>query len=410
VTRGGGGGGGHGSREDLVKSTMAAISAGDVEKLVKLSDPIGLHNLAIDCTEREKQEKDKDANKDGDGDGDKDKDADVDDSDDPQIQEKRVRRRHEKLVEKTKGMKIELVSIAGDQDKDKGKAKDGAKDDDKDKDKSDGMEMKKGDKAMKGCVFKVDVAVHTVLAKVKITGPDDKEPSEREAKLMAIEAGGSWYLAEPPQLKPRGGDVAERDLGGGGSKIAAGDGDGDAGGDEMKQAVAKMEAFKDQMCKCTDTACASRVQQELTDWASSMSKTSKNTKPREEDAKRAAEIMQQFVECATKAAGIDSMPKPPDEPKLPDEPKPDDASDGAGAASADLASLPPCGEYKRLLDKTRSCRMYPPSSLRMLRKGWTQLEQSWATGRSTAGTREQMTQACEQLVTAVKKSVSQMCP
>jgi hypothetical protein len=261
---------------------------------------------------------------------------------------------------------------------------------------------------MKGCVFKVDVAIHTVLAKVKITGPDDKEPTEREAKLMAIEAGGSWYLAEPPQLKGRG-SVAERDDGDSRKKIASGDGDGDGGGDtasdEMKQAMAKMEMFKDQMCKCQDAACASRVQQDMTAWAASMKNLDKTAKPSEEDTKRVTEIMKQFVECATKAAGAD-MPKLPDEPK-PDEPKPDDS---AGATSADLSSLPPCGEYKRLLDKTRSCRKFPPSSLRTLRKGWTQLETAWASGRTTAGAKEQMTQACEQLLTAVKKSVSQMCP
>src|SRR5690606_21750857 len=107
-----------------------------------------------------------------DDDPDRDRDQEPEDdpgaADDPQIQEKRVRRPHEELVEKTKGMELGLVSIAGVQHR-RGADADAVADAGAD---AKGLTMKKGDKATKGCVFKVDVASHDLVAKVRVTEPD----------------------------------------------------------------------------------------------------------------------------------------------------------------------------------------------------------------------------------------------
>jgi len=395
------GGDGASSREDLVKRTLTAMGDGDVEKLVKLSDPVGLYNAALDCSEREKRKQDREKDKDkdeGDADQDKDRDTDKDDAsddDDPQMQETRIRHKYEKLVDKMKGVKFELVSIAGEKDERDDRDDADADADRKRKKKRDGM--KKGDQAMKGCVFKVDVQFHELIAKVRVTDRDSKEPSEQKAKLTAIDAGGSWYLMAPPKLG--GGDS---DSGGGGGD---GDGDGDTAA-EMRKALAKMESFKAKMCACTDRACAERVQKEMTDWSASMARTGKDAKPREEDMKKFAAVAMAFGECQTKAMAMDTTPK--DDPPKDDPPPPEDGtSSGDGA---DLASLPACAEYRKQIDNARACAKYPRSTVTALRQSWGQLEKSWATARSSPGTRQQMTAACEALAESVKKAIERMCP
>jgi len=401
LATGGGGGGGVGSREDLVKRTLAALGEGDVDRLVKLSDPVRLYELALDCSERDKKrDADKDKARDG---GDDDRGTDDDLDDDPQLQAKRARRQFEKLVDKTKGMKVELVSIAGE-----GDDKDGADPDGK---RKKTLGMKKGDK-IKGCVVKVDVQIREVAAKVRVTAPDGKEPVEQKTVFTAIEAGGSWFLATPPRLGGGGGTVVGGGgpLGGGGSTIAS-DGDDTGGASEVKQALARMGRFKATMCACADQACVLRVQKEMADWAASMSRKARDQKPPRaedmDDLKRVSDLAREITECAAKAIAAGTGARSPDDPPPPVDPASDPASSGGGP---DLASLPACADLHEQIEKIRACPKYPPTTADTVRQSWTQLERTWASSRSSQGTRQQMTAACEAFGSSVKKTLASICP
>jgi hypothetical protein len=442
----GGGGSGAGSRDDLVKGALAAMSEGNVEKLVKLGNPIELQSAMLDCSERDKQKADRDKDKGGDTDGeDGGKDAVADDDvDDPQIQEKRLRRQHEKLVEKTKGMKIELVSIAGEREKDKDP--DAEDPDDKAKQRKKGT--RKGDEITKGCVLKVDVALHELTAKVKVTEPDGKEPSEGEARLSVIEAGGSWFLVMAPRLSAGGGAIASglrkyrdkmcackdvkcaedvsddmrdwsktvRDE----AKALSRDerkpldeiddemkacrrklreGDLDA---EAREVMAKFEEIKSKMCACADRACADRIQKELERWSDTMTPKVKAKTPTAEEQKRATELMTAYAECSIKARAEakteadDPPPPPPDDP---------DTSGGSG-----LSSVPACAEYRRGIEKLRSCARYPRSAADALKRAYEQMEQGWAASSGNAAYREAITKSCASGADSMKKLLESMCP
>jgi hypothetical protein len=458
-----GGGSGAGSRDDLVKQTLAAVSEGNVDKLVKLSDPVGLYNLALDCSERDKATKDADkAKADEEDKGMRDAGGDEagDDVDDPQIQEKRVRRKHEKLVEKMKGMKIELVSIEAE------KAKDGEQDKEDAAaaaERAKGRVMKKGDKASKGCVFKVDVELHALVAKIRVTEPDAKAPSEGEAKLLAVDAGGSWFLWEPPAIRAGSGalatklrkyrdqmcackdaacaEEADKEM-----KDWARSARGEAKDlpqdevklleeidDEMKvcreklraadkdavvkEAVAKLEELKTKMCACAEPACVDGVQQELTGWAKQLSERSGDAKPSAADDAKADELMKAMKECTAKAMAGSTAPKPPDDPLPPEDPSggtgagpsggPSGGTDAGGGGS--LSSVPACAEYRRQIDKIGACRKYPRSAVDGMKKGFEQLEKGWASARPNAAAREAIAKVCAESAESLKKARETIC-
>ena len=107
--------------------------------------------------------------------------------------------------------------------------------------------------------------------------------------------------------------------------------------------VAKMSEFRDQMCKCTDKACADKV-------SDSMSKMSKESGDKaaaisDDDAKKLEPINQEFAKCMTKAmmpAGGDKPADPaaaaPAAPAPPSGDKPADPAAAAGSGSAGSGS------------------------------------------------------------------------
>lgn len=70
-----------------------------------------------------------------------------------------------------------------------------------------------------------------------------------------------------------------------------------------KCAVATMEVFSNQMCACTDKACADKVNEEMAAWGTEMANTAgaaRDEKPDPELAKKSADIMTRYTECMTK--------------------------------------------------------------------------------------------------------------
>lgn len=118
-------------------------------------------------------------------------------------------------------------------------------------------------------------------------------------------------------------------------KKAAGGGD----------AMAKAAEFKDQMCKCTDKACADKVNEAYIKWgqeaAKAMGDNKEPMKMSDEDMKKSTEIAKAYGECMAKVAA-----PPPAAPPAGDKPA-DPAAPPANEKPADPAAppaAPPAGD------------------------------------------------------------------
>ncbi|HEU4730573.1 MAG TPA: hypothetical protein VFT22_21900 [Kofleriaceae bacterium] len=115
-------------------------------------------------------------------------------------------------------------------------------------------------------------------------------------------------------------------------------------------AIAKMTTFKDDMCKCTDKACAEKVTEAMTKWGQDMAKEGgdKAAKVSEDDTKKMAALTEEMTKCMTKAmmAGGGATPPPAAAPPAGDKPaEPAAAAPPAGDKPAEpAAATPPAGD------------------------------------------------------------------
>jgi hypothetical protein len=233
-------GGSHGfaTKDDLVRETLAAITAADADRLVAAADIPGMASV-IDCTGSDKG---------GKGYGD---DLSV------EAFTREARKDAQRLLDKLKKQPptaIEVVDIA-----------DKAKDE---------PELKKGKKE-DGCTATADVYGHRLKVKVKIT--DGGKPREATLKIRAMVIDDRWYLQDSPDADD-----------------FAGSGDLDAAIDQLKQ-------FRDQACACKDAACAQRVTDAMGKWSTTMATSMDTAKPSDEQMKEAGDISSAMTECLTKA-------------------------------------------------------------------------------------------------------------
>jgi len=112
--------------------------------------------------------------------------------------------------------------------------------------------------------------------------------------------------------------------------------------DATKEAMAKMEGFKNDMCKCKagDKACAEKVQKDMTAWMDSMKGKEKDMKSSPEDEKKGQALMQEMMKCQQTAMGTDPAMAPP----AGDKPADPAAAPPAGDKPADPAAAPPAGD------------------------------------------------------------------
>ena len=90
--------------------------------------------------------------------------------------------------------------------------------------------------------------------------------------------------------------------------------------DQAAAAVAKMREFMDKMCACKDKACADRIQDETTKWASDMAKTAADRpeRPGEQVIEEMRQIGTRYGECMAKAiSGEAALSMPPSSPGKP---------------------------------------------------------------------------------------------
>jgi hypothetical protein len=108
--------------------------------------------------------------------------------------------------------------------------------------------------------------------------------------------------------------------------------------------AAKMGEFRDQMCKCTDKACADKVTESMAKWTQDNAKegSKEAAKPTEEDMKKMTAISEEYSKCMQKV--MTASAPPPAAPPAGDKPADPAAAPPAGDKPADPAAAPPAGD------------------------------------------------------------------
>ncbi|MBA2543030.1 MAG: hypothetical protein H0V17_25540 [Deltaproteobacteria bacterium] len=232
------------SRNDVVKDALAALAAGDVERLMSLADPKGMYEHAFSC---------------------KDDRDDGEMAPDAKHLETALRRDFGKAAGNAKGAKIEVVSIRNEM---RGSRRSRERD-------RNATFIAKGGAVSSACVARTDLVFHEVEVRVRIS--KDGSSKESKTKLDLVHARGRWFVAKVPK------DLSSES--------------GASG------AVAMMEAFSDRMCGCKDKACADQVNEDMSKWGTDMAKNAgayDDERPDPELAKKSADIMTRYTECMTK--------------------------------------------------------------------------------------------------------------
>lgn len=114
--------------------------------------------------------------------------------------------------------------------------------------------------------------------------------------------------------------------------------------------LGKMTDFKDQMCKCTDKACADKVAADMAKMGEG-EKAGEAKAPDPEEAKKYAPVMKEYTDCMVKAMGMGGMATPPaggDKPAAPaaggDKPAEPAAPPAGGDKPAEPAAPPAGGD------------------------------------------------------------------
>jgi hypothetical protein len=251
-----GGSGGAGSRDDLVKATVAALEKGDADALFKLGDPAALEKIMECKTEGGKSE----------------------------IEErsKEQREMDNALAGKTKGLKLEIVKID-------------ERPPSLDANGKNRHAYEKGAKLSEDCTAKVSMVEHRVEVTLKVGGADTS------MRMEMLEAGGGWYLVDKIRLDvPSSADAASGSAG----ASASGGGAGAAPTGGYATMLAKLTGFKDRMCACKDQACATAVTNDMAAWSTDQAKaTADMSDYTAEGAKQMQDVMDAYSKCMTAAYG-----------------------------------------------------------------------------------------------------------
>lgn len=181
------------------------------------------------------------------------------------------------------------------------------------------------------------------------------------------------------------------------------------GGGDAGEAMAKMEEFSTEMCKCKDKACADKVQEGMTKWSTDMAAkggAKKDEKPDEASMKKMTEIGQKYAECMTKAmtpaADAAGGSAAPADPATGSAAAADPAAAGGAAAAGDLPAE--CGEYKAAIEALAKCDKLPQQTRDALKTSYEQTSTAWASvpaeGKAALAT------ACKSAADAVKQSAA----
>ena len=175
------------------------------------------------------------------------------------------------------------------------------------------------------------------------------------------------------------------------------------GGGGAGEAMEKMGAFAEDMCKCKDKACADKVQEGMTKWSTDMAAKGgdkkADEKPDEATMKKMTEVGQKYAECMTKAMTPAAGAA---DPATGSAAAADPAAAGGAAAAGDLPAE--CGEYKAAIEALAKCDKLPQQTRDALKQSYEQTSTAWASvpaeGKAALAT------ACKAAADAVKQSAA----
>lgn len=297
------------SRDSVIKETIAALAAGDEDKLFELADPVTVFKTVSRC--------DKVRESDGSGSGSDDlygyrKKYEKEQADyrDPAKIEKRWRKDVKSLLRRTKGTKLTVVDILTEmppaigEKPAKSSKRDRDDDDDDLKKKRDTWERdrdydsyrgddeerpeydkeyklttyRKGSSLMAGCYAKVPFRRQQVKVVVDIK-EGERELTQR-VKFFLQEIDGNWYLTFPPTLNV-GFDVVLQDL----------------------------QEYRDKTCKCADAGCVEDLDAENTQLAYVQYQFDRDADLPRETMTRIEKIQQERRVCEGTARGGPELAK-----------------------------------------------------------------------------------------------------
>lgn len=187
---------------------------------------------------------------------------------------------------------------------------------------------------------------------------------------------------------------------------------------DAAEAVAKMTEFKDAMCKCTDKACADKVNADMMKYGESMKNKKDDSKPDQAMMDKLMGIMTEFQKCSEKAMGAGgdaagSAAAPAAGSAEAGSAAPAAGSGEAGSAAAAGSAAPAagggdlpaeCNEYKAAIESLAKCDKLPQQAKDALKQSYEQTSAAWASvpaeGKASLAT------ACKAAVDAVKQSAA----
>jgi hypothetical protein len=262
--------GGSVSSDQAIQRAVAALAAGDPDALLQLGDPIGYMAAAFDCSRREARKASKAQRPpDPPANARHRREDDDRDDDDPQKLRDRLQKTYRVLVDKTRGLRIDVAGITERPVEGKGDSK------------------AKGDEVTPGCIARTALTVHQYDVKLRVQD-GDKPPTAQDLIVETIEAGGRFYLFQPPEVTRPG---------------------------STKDVTVEMEALSGAMCLCKDMACAAKVQADMLAW-SQQTAGNPAANPGGGDGDRLRAARKQFSDCYGKLAG-DAPAPPPGDPAPP---------------------------------------------------------------------------------------------
>jgi hypothetical protein len=351
VAKSGGGGYGAGSKEDLLKETVAALQAGDIDKLMKLAGPENMTEEFLDCDKSDKG---------GAGYGRNSKD-DKEERD-------RMKRKFQEAIDSAKGLKIEYVDTKEDREPKK---------------------MSKGDKPGEGCTLKVDVTLHRVDLKVKVS-KGDKPAREQKVNAKLIEVDGRWLIE-------RVGEVSfGPDCAGAIQHMIM------LSRDEFRRAnltdttISKLEDKL--VAQCGDENWSEEAVQCMAD--STVDRDTMRCMDKLTSSQR-ERMMRALVDSMSGTSGGGISPPPPTPPTVDDPPPP-----------SDPGSIPAaCQDYKRSLEEAIACDKLPQSSRDSLRKSLEGMIKLWASYPTLPqASQDSIQRTCRDGAEQMRRMVKSVCP
>jgi len=353
VSRGGGSKEGLASKDDIATKAIAALQAGDLDGLMALTPPDKAS--FVHC-------------------------ADKPDSELAKARDK-LRKHYDKLIDKAKGVEVELVKL-------------------------DGGKTEKMD-ASDGCTFDGDVTIHTFDVSLKLTA---KGATRQEVKqIVMVEGGGRWFLLDPPRVEAPGDCVAATRAMRGVIKPKL------LANDVGEAAIARIDKAIEQHCNDDGwpddaIACFGRSKSiGDNDVCLRMMTAGMQDKLRkhldaivdEDQASRAPPSPSDRVVVATVPDAGSGAGAGSNDGSAAGSGSGAGSNDAGGGVSDEIPSV--CDDYREQLDKLKRCRRVPARVRRGFEGEYALIVKSWKTNRKTDSLRTGTEKVCATGVESVRE-------